>query len=46
MNKLIFSSALKQKFANTFIQIVSIDELYKELCLAYNLNTSSLKMPL
>lgn len=34
---------LRQKLANTTTQIVSIDNLGKELSLAYNLNTNSLR---
>ncbi len=43
MDELMFSSALKQKLASTAARIVSIDDLRKELSLACNHNTSSLR---
>lgn len=43
INKLIFSSALRQRLASTTTQIVSVNNLCKKLSLAYNLNASSLK---
>lgn len=43
MNKLMFSSALRQKLASTTVRIVSINDLCKKLSLVCNLNTSSLR---
>ena len=43
INKLMFSSTLKQNLANAAMRIVSIHNLYKKLCPAYHLNISSLK---
>ncbi len=44
MDKLIFSSALRQKLASAAMQIISIDDLCKELSLACNLNISGLRV--
>ena len=44
INKLMFSIALRQKVASTAIWIVSVNDLCKELSLACNLNTSSLRV--
>lgn len=35
---------LRQKLASIAVRIIYINNLYKKLCLAYNLNISSLKM--
>ncbi len=43
IDKLMFSSALKQRLAGAIAQIVSINDLRKKLSLACNLNTSSLR---
>ncbi len=43
IDKLIFSSTLKQRLASIAMQIVFINDLCKEFSLAYNLNTSSLR---
>ncbi len=43
MDELIFSSALRQRLASVAVQIVSIDDLCKELSPACHLNTSSLR---
>lgn len=39
----MFPSALRQRLASIAMQIVFVDNLRKELSLAYNLNTSSLR---
>lgn len=44
IDELMFSSALRQKLASTITQIVSIDNLRKELSSACNLNINSLKV--
>lgn len=44
MDKLIFPITLKQKLASVVTQIISIDELCKELNLVYNLNIDNLKV--
>ncbi len=46
INKLMFSSALRQKLASTAMRIISINDLYKKLSPVYHLNTSSLKVHL
>ena len=43
MDELIFSNALRQKFASFATRIVSINDLHKELSLACHLNISSLR---
>lgn len=44
MDKLMFSSILRQRLASITIEIVSINDLRKEFRPACNLNTSSLKV--
>ncbi len=43
MDELMFSSILRQRLASVVAQIVSIDDLRKELSPTCNLNTSSLR---
>lgn len=40
----MFSSVLRQRLASAVMRNVSIDDLYKELSPACNLNTSSLRL--
>ncbi len=44
IDELMFSNALREKLASAAMQIVSINDLRKELNPACNLNTSSLKI--